>query len=46
MSAEKPEIGDVWECNGQKMIVIGCRDISTLCALKKTAKNLRSLGYF
>lgn len=46
MSKEKPEIGDVWECNGQKMIVIGVSGYFHPLCIKKDGKEFEESWLF
>lgn len=46
MSKEIPEIGDVWECNGQKMIVIGVSGYFHPLCIKKDGKEFEESWLF
>ena len=46
MSKEKPEVGDVWECNGQKMIVIGVSGYFHPLCIKKDGKEFEESWLF
>lgn len=46
MSAEKPEVGDVWEWNGQKMLVIGTSGYLHPLCIRKDGKEFEEAWLF
>lgn len=46
MSKEKPEVGDVWEYKGERMVVIGVRGFIHPICIKKDRKEFETAWLF